>query len=174
MEPKLTPKEERYKKAYAALQKAFVTVKGIQNIKTEFVPFNNTVLVKKLVSTNENQTESGIILPDGSYEKSIKPNIGVIVASGPECNDLVIPGIKIAYSQFANLEVFVRGEFYHVIHDHDIHFALTDRVYAVMDGKTDKEARSEKGSKRDNLARKVFKAREEEFKNKIELNIKKG
>jgi co-chaperonin GroES (HSP10) len=156
METKLTPKEERYKKAYEALKKAFVEVKGMQNIKASCVAFNHTVIIKKVMGGQEQTTEGGIV-----------------VAAGPECSELVIPGIKIAYNQFANLEVFIRGEFYHVIHEHDIHCALTSDTPVMMDTLTDKEKGSIKRAKGDVIANKVFKAREEEFKNKIELNIRK-
>jgi co-chaperonin GroES (HSP10) len=174
METKLTPKEERYKKAYEALKKAFVEVKGMQNIKASCVAFNHTVIIKKVMGGQEQTTEGGLILAETSDVNSIKPNVGIIVAAGPECSELVIPGIKIAYNQFANLEVFIRGEFYHVIHEHDIHCALTSDTPVMMDTLSDKEKGSIKRAKGDVIANKVFKAREEEFKNKIELNIKKG
>ena len=41
---KLT-KEERYEKAYSALKKAFVDVKGMRNIVASCVVFTHTVLI---------------------------------------------------------------------------------------------------------------------------------
>jgi len=165
---KLT-KEERYKKAYEALLKAFVDVKGIQNIKASCVAFNHTVLIKKVSGGQEQQTEGGIFVPDSSSVNSLKPNIGIVVAAGPECSELVIPGLKIAYNQFANLEIFIRGEFYHVIHEHDIHCALTNDTIAMVDQLTDKEVGTQKRIKQDKIASKVFASREEEFKDKMDF-----
>ncbi len=169
-----TTKEERYKKAYDALKKAFVSVKGVQNIKASVVAFNKTVIIKKLTSGQDQQTEGGLIIADTSSVNSIKPNIGIIVAAGPDCSELVIPGIKIAYNQFANLEIFIRGEFYHVISEHDIHCALTDDTIVMMDDLTDKEKGTVKRAKRDVLAHKVFHEREQEFKDKIDFKSGKN
>lgn len=169
---KLT-KEERYKKAYDALKKAFVDVKGMQNIKASCVAFNHTVLIKKVMGGQEQETEGGIILAESSGVNSIKPNIGIIVAAGPECSELVIPGLKIAYNQYANLEIFIRGEFYHVIHEQDIHCALANDTIAMVDQKTDKEIGTEKRIKQDKIAAKVFAQRDEEFKDKIDFLNKK-
>jgi len=167
-----TTKEERYEKAYRALQKAFIDVKGIHNIKASCVAFNHTVIIKKVMGGQEQTTEGGLIIAETSSVNSIKPNIGIVVAAGPDCSDLVIPGIKIAYNQFANLEVFIRGEFYHVIHEHDIHCALTNETVVMMDGLTDKEKGGQKRAKQDKVASEIFKKRDEEFKDKIDFRTK--
>lgn len=167
-------KEEKYKKAYEALKRAFVNVKGVQNIKASCVAFNNTVIIKKIQSGHEAVTEGGLIVPESSSVNSIKPNIGIIVAAGPECSNLVFPGLKIAYNQFANLEVFIRGEFYHVIHEADIHCALTDDAFVLADGKTDKEIRTEKGLKDNVRAHQVFEQRHEEIKDKFDFKLGKN
>jgi len=172
-EPTKTTKEERYEKAYRALQKAFIDVKGIQNIKAQLVPFNHTVLIKKMDTGDNQTTAGGILLAQTSSVDNIKPNMGVIVAVGPECSELCMVGLTIAYNQFANLEVFMKGDFYHIIHEDDIHFAVANHVPVMMDGLTDKEKGGQKRSKQDKLASEIFKKRDEEFKDKIDFNLGK-
>lgn len=81
------------------------------------------VLVKRL--SEEEKTESGIIIPDTAKEK---PQMGIVVDAGPGKllkNGKVLPlevkkGDKVVFPKYAGSEFKIKGEEHLIMHEDDI------------------------------------------------------
>ena len=98
----------------------------------------DTILIRRISNIENNTTEAGIILAEGA-ENSVRPNMGVIEACGPQCSEHIMVGQKVLYNQFANLETMIGGEIFHLVSEREINFILSHKAFVRMDLKSDKE-----------------------------------
>lgn len=85
-------------------------------------PLHDRVIVK--VGEVEDQTKSGILIPDTAKEK---PQRGTVIAVGPGKKDdpmTVKPGDAILYSKYSGTDVTIEGEDYLIMRESDIFIVL--------------------------------------------------
>ncbi len=85
-------------------------------MKTTIQPLGENVLIQ--AQTQEEQTESGIFLPETATKE--KPQQGTVVAVGTDDEIAVKPGQTVIYSRYAGTEVTVDGTDYLIVKNDDI------------------------------------------------------
>jgi len=103
------------------------------------VPFKKSVIINKVGNTESMQTEGGIIIPDTVTRKSMVPNIGIIYAVGIDCEEYLQEGMKVSFSEYADLEILIAGKPYFMVHEDNVYGAMPDKTFARMSPKNDKE-----------------------------------
>lgn len=102
-------------------------------------PFERSVLIKELDQV-EVKTQGGIIMGAGrKAENVLRPNIGVIVATGPKVPDYLVPKLRVYFNQNIDLEYLIGGEYYKMSDFMDIYAAIPENTFVSMDTKDEKE-----------------------------------
>ncbi len=83
----------------------------------EIQPINQNVLLDISEDVQEQQTESGLILPDTAKEKQ---NVGVVVALSNIENPEISVGDKVIYKEFSGNEIKMDDKTYLLIQYSDI------------------------------------------------------
>lgn len=81
-----------------------------------FTPRGSLVFVRP--STHEEQTASGLIIPDTVEHDA--PTSGVVVSCGPEVSGDVVPGATVLFGAYAATQIELDGEEIWSIRDRDI------------------------------------------------------
>nr|WP_298657522.1 hypothetical protein [uncultured Flavobacterium sp.] len=145
---------------------------------TDFMePFHNSVFIKKQGNVEEYTTETGIMLLGGSAVKSstsntgrsnvVTPNIGIVVAVGPQVQEYIMPGLRVYFNQNLDLTFRVRGVEYIMAHQDDVYGAIPDNVYVSMDVKDERELTREEGIEREANYQKNRKTADENKKDEL-------
>ena len=106
-------------------------------------PFGRAVLIKQLEQT-EVTTDSGLIIGGIKANNVLRPNIGIIVAVGPDVPEYLIPRLRVYFNQNIDLEYFIGGQFYKMSDYSDIYATIPEGTLTSMDTKSDKEVHREK------------------------------
>lgn len=80
-----------------------------------YIPDNDRILIKQ--DTSETITGGGIIIPDTAKEK---PQIGVIVARGPDADPKWEIGKKVMYGKYAGTEIDFNFKTFVVLRENDL------------------------------------------------------
>ncbi len=108
------------------------------------IPLKKSVIFKKRGNVEAVTTEAGLIIPDIVAQNTIVPNIGVIYAVGPEVDPLLQPGQVVYVNQFANLEIFHKGEIYMMVDEREVYGILPERTFVSIENKSSREVDREK------------------------------
>jgi len=108
------------------------------------VPLKKSVVIKKQGATDAMTTDGGIIIPTAPSINTNIPNIGIVYAVGPDVYDLLQPGHKVYFSQFADLEIMIKGQIYFMVDEINIYGIIPDKAWVSIGNKTEKEVRQEK------------------------------
>lgn len=133
------------------------------------VPLRSTVYIKKSSNQDMMTTEGGIIISAEGSNNHLIPNVGVVYAVGPECSEHLKAGQRVMFSQFANLEIMIKGEIYMVISELDIYGVMPSDAYVRMDTLTDKEVGTKSRIEREGTYLKNKKVSDDEQANAKEL-----
>ena len=113
-------------------------------IPTDFtIPLEYSVVVKK-IDMGQHVTDTGIILGEGRASNRVFPHVGIIVAVGPKAPEYLVPGLRIYFSQNEDLEFWIGGGFYNLMHYTSIYSTVPASAFVTMDTKDDKELMREK------------------------------
>lgn len=107
------------------------------------IPLEYSVVIKK-IDMGPHITDSGLILGDGNASNRVFPHVGIIVATGPKAPDYLVPGLRVYFSQNEDLEFWIGGGFYNLMHYSSIFSTVPASAFVTMDTKDDKELIREK------------------------------
>lgn len=107
------------------------------------IPFGRSVLIKQLAQT-EVKSGAGLIIGGIEANNVMKPNIGVVVAVGPQVPDYIMPKLRVYFNQNIDLEYFIGGGYYKMSDYSDIYAAIPEGTLTSMDTKDDKQVMREK------------------------------
>lgn len=88
----------------------------------KFEPLLDMVLVRTVVAPEK--SEGGIIIPEGSRNK---PDEGIIISKGPDCEDVPGIGDRVIFGKYVGLELNIPGVGDNVLllHQSDIYGRIT-------------------------------------------------
>jgi len=137
------------------------------------IPLEYSVVVKK-VDMGSHITDSGIILGEGRASNRVFPHVGIIVAVGPKAPEYLVPGLRIYFSQNEDLEFWIGGGFYNLMHYSSIFSTVPASAFVTMDTKDDKELMREKKIADESNYELRIKSKEDEEKDLKDFLGKKG
>lgn len=92
------------------------------------IPLKDFIYAKRVGNDGQQTTESGLIIASSSVNTKL-PHTAIVYAVSPFCSEYLIPGIKIYYNPFVDVEVMINGIAYLKMHEN------TD-VWGIMPPKT--------------------------------------
>jgi co-chaperonin GroES (HSP10) len=135
------------------------------------IPLGKSVLLKK-VKAGERKTETGLIIADA---RTTAEYVARIVAVGPECSPYLKVGLLVIYNELANLESWIKGQNYLMVHESSLFYILLDDNAAVEAApKSREQVRVEKKIKDQEAMLKRVDNKQKNDEDKYMETIKKG
>lgn len=126
----------------------------VGDIPDEFpIPLKNSVFVKQITGAAGEKmrfTKGGIMIVQSTIlnERTVIPNMGIVMAVGIECSEYLRPGQKIIYNVYAEEKVMILGEEYVRLNEAtDIYGILPPDGYVIPKQKDDRWLFREKRKK---------------------------
>jgi co-chaperonin GroES (HSP10) len=137
------------------------------------IPLAKGVLVRKIESQIQTITEAGLLLTAGN--DSPEPHLGIIEAIGPNCSDLVRPGLRCYFNYYVDSCFYHKGVNYWKMDEADVLYLVPPDVALFESPQTEAEKRrTKKHSEQKGYIKRKSAADQEEKDNKEWSKTKAG
>lgn len=109
------------------------------------IPLKDFIYAKRVGNDSTQSTEAGVILVPSNAVNVKLPHTAVVYAVSPYCSEYLIPGIKIYYNPFVDVEVMINGTAYLKMHENtDVWGILPPKAWVYEGIKTASQVDREK------------------------------
>jgi len=88
-------------------------------------PLKDNILISPEKPVEIKKTETGIYLPESSFNENEKPQIGKVVAVGDSKKITIKKGQRIIYNKYSGTEVLMEGVTYLIVKNDDVLAVIT-------------------------------------------------
>jgi co-chaperonin GroES (HSP10) len=135
------------------------------------IPLGKGVLVKKIESQIKTITEAGILLAAGS--NTPEPHLGIIEAVGPNCSEVIRPGLRCYFNFYVDSSFYHQGVHYWKMDESDIFYLVPPNIGLFESPKTESHVRRENKIEQQDSYRERKKIHDANEKDKKEESKKK-
>lgn len=144
----LSKEQEEKKQALLTAVEAIQPVSGFNVPKGFPIPLKDYIFVKIIEGNSGLQeTEGGILLTSSIAKNTSLGVTGVIYATGPNCSEFSILGLKVMINEFADFEVMIQGVIYRRIQEQDILGILPPDSWVYLAPKSNRQVEREERKK---------------------------